>query len=78
MPTIINQDGFSVRIRTNDHEPMHVHIFKADGEAKINIENAEVVRIWNMSAKDVRKAEIVVAENAEVLAKKWCEIHERR
>ncbi len=76
MPTIINQAGFSVRIRTNDHEPMHVHVFKADGEAKINIENAEVVKIWNMSAKDVKKAEEIVSENSEMLAEKWREIHE--
>jgi Domain of unknown function (DUF4160) len=78
MPTIINQEGFSVRIRTNDHEPMHVHVFKADGEAKINITSGEVVKVWKMSAKDVKKAEEIVSENAEILAEKWREIHEAR
>ncbi len=78
MPTILNIDGFSVRIRTNDHKPTHVHIFKANGEAKINILNAEVVKVWNMSAKDVKKAEIIVSENAEMLVVKWGEVHDAR
>jgi Domain of unknown function (DUF4160) len=78
MPTILNQNGFSVRIRRNDREPMHVHVFMADGEAKININSAEVVKVWKMSAKDVRKAEEIVSENSELLAEKWREIHEAR
>jgi hypothetical protein len=50
--------------------------FKADGEAKININSAEVVKVWKMSAKDVKKAEEIVSENAGMLAENRRKIHE--
>ena len=37
MPTVLRQDGFEFVIYTNDHEPMHVHAYKGDGEAKIEL-----------------------------------------
>ncbi len=37
MATVLRKDGFSVRIYTNDHLPSQVHVFKAGGEAKINL-----------------------------------------
>ncbi|MBW4570992.1 MAG: DUF4160 domain-containing protein [Tolypothrix carrinoi HA7290-LM1] len=36
LPPKADKDGFSVRIYPNDHLPSHVHVFKAEGEAKIN------------------------------------------
>ena len=37
MPTVLRLDGFEVRIYLNDHEPAHVHVFRAGGEAKIKL-----------------------------------------
>jgi histidinol phosphatase-like PHP family hydrolase len=34
MPTILRQDGFAICINTDDHEPPHVHVFKAGVEVK--------------------------------------------
>lgn len=38
MPTLIRQDGFDVRMYFDDHDPPHVHVFKAGGQAKITID----------------------------------------
>lgn len=60
MPTIIRRDGFQVVIWTNDHEPMHVHIFKAGGELAVNLGDSNtavsVRDNFGMSNKDERKA----------------------
>ena len=80
MPTVLNKDGFSVRIYFNDHLPSHVHVFNAGGEAKINIgsetERPSLIQIWNMNDKDVEKALKLVIEHQVKLLEKWREIHE--
>ena len=75
MPTILRLEGFEFRIWTNDHEPPHVHVFKGDGQAKIEIESAEVVRLWNMRRQDVRRAEAIVNENRLIFLEAWRQIH---
>ena len=57
---------------------MHVHVFK-QGELIINLgddENAVFVRENNgMSARDERRALIIVGDNQEFLQMKWQEIY---
>lgn len=60
---------------TNDHEPPHVHAILRDGQAKIDIVNGEVIRVWNMRASDVRKAEEIVRENRDAFILGWRRIH---
>ncbi|MCL1464388.1 DUF4160 domain-containing protein [Argonema galeatum] len=79
MPTVLKKDGFSVRIYTNDHLPSHVHVFKAQGEVKINLgsetERPSLIQVLNMSNKDATKAlNLVIAHQLELLTK-WREIH---
>ena len=75
MPTVLRQDGFEFRVRTNDHAPPHVHAFRGGGEAKIEIETGDVMRVWNMRAADVGRAENIVRENRKKLLESWREIH---
>lgn len=80
MATILKKDGFLVRIYTNDHLPSHVHVIKADEEAKINLgnENQEpnfVTISANMSNKDAHKALELVTKHQLFLLQKWREIH---
>ena len=37
MATVLNIEGFTVRIWSKDHLPCHVHIFKGNGECVINL-----------------------------------------
>lgn len=79
MPTVLRKDGFNIRIYLNDHLPSHVHVFNAQGEAKINLgsetERPSLLQVWNMSDKDATKAlNLVIAHQIELIAK-WREIH---
>ncbi len=79
MPTVLRQDGFAVRIYTDDHEPMHVHVIRAEGELVINLgggQTAPWVRENNgMSARDERSALRIVGANQELLIAEWRRIH---
>jgi hypothetical protein len=79
MSTILNKDGFRVCIYPNDHNPAHVHVFKAGGETRIKIgsqgEAPKWITIHSMSDKDAIKALELVAENQADLLKKWQEYH---
>jgi hypothetical protein len=82
MPTVLKKDGFRVRIYFDDHLPSHVHVFNADGEAKINLGNETqrptfVTISAQMSNKNATKALKLVIENQKLLLQKWREIHEQ-
>lgn len=79
MPTMLRQDGFQFRIYTDDHEPMHVHVFKAGEELIINLGDertpVSVRENLGMSRKDERKALVIAGDNQEYLIERWREIH---
>ncbi|NJN61100.1 MAG: DUF4160 domain-containing protein [Coleofasciculaceae cyanobacterium RL_1_1] len=54
MPTILRQDGFAVRLYFNDHDPPHVHVFKAGGQAKIALGDGEQLP-WPMEVLTMDK-----------------------
>lgn len=75
MPTILRIDGFDVRINTADHEPAHVHVYKAEGMAKIYLEPVFIKSRAGMSAKVVSQAERIVTEHQAMLLEAWRKIH---
>jgi hypothetical protein len=81
MPTILKKSGFSVRIYLNDHEPAHVHVIKADGEARIKIKNEDGEPEWlsvsqKMSDKDANRALEIVKEHQSELLEQWWKYHD--
>lgn len=64
MPTVFRYKGFRFCYYSNDHFPVHYHIFYQDGEIIIDIiDNIIKIReIRKMKINDVRKA-IEIAEN---------------
>ena len=76
MPTVIRYAGFGVRIYTLDHPPPHVHVFKAGAVVKIDLETCQVLEIMGtVSDRDVKRAEVLVAENVQILREEWIKIH---
>jgi hypothetical protein len=75
MPTPIRQAGFDVVIRTKDHEPPHVHVFKGGASAKIELEPIALVKESGMSKKDLRAAIAIVANHQASLLETWRRIH---
>lgn len=81
MPTVFRKDGFEFRIYFDDHIPAHVHVFKAGGEAKIDLGSEhkapELVAVYDMTIKDAKRALEIVLEHCADLLKRWEEIHGR-
>lgn len=79
MAEVLRQDGFSFRIRSNDHNPSHVHVFKAEEEAVIDIGDGDTApslqKNYNMSRKNAKRALSMVAKNQVYLLGRWRGIH---
>ncbi len=78
MPTLLhNVDGFDVIINTRDeHEPPHVHVWRAGNEAVINLGAQDTPPSiheikGNMSKKHVRKALSIIIEHQTSLIVQW-------
>jgi hypothetical protein len=79
MAEVWRQDGFSFRIRSNDHTPSHVHVHKAEAVLLIYIgdQNTDPSfrKNYGMSKKDAKKAIRIVAKKKTFLLTRWREIH---
>jgi hypothetical protein len=79
MPTVFRQEGFAIDVYTFDHEPAHVHIWKAGKEIVIDLgESAEAPSIREnngMKKNEVRKAYSLVEKNLVYLRQRWREFH---
>ncbi|MFT9222806.1 DUF4160 domain-containing protein [Gluconobacter oxydans] len=76
MPTLLRINGFRVVIYTADHEPMHVHVINAEGEAVIVIgRKARLIRSGGMKDRSIQNALEIVQDNAGMLAEAWETIH---
>ena len=76
MPTVLRESGFAVRIYTLDHPPPHVHVWKAGAVVKIDLATHEAIEIvGDISDRDVKRAERLVARNAARLKREWMKIH---
>jgi hypothetical protein len=79
MPTVLRVSGFRVVILfpPREHKPAHVHVISATGVVVITLANARegtpqlIRKIDGMSRADVRRAERIVAEHADVLWTEW-------
>ena len=79
MPTLLRQDGFDIRMYFDDHEPPHIHVFKAGGQAKIALGSSDVlpslILVQGMSAEEAKAAIAIVIEHQTYLLEKWEEYH---
>ena len=78
MPTVLREKGYRVVIYPNDHQPAHVHVFKAGGEIKVDISrlgNIQVITVVGMKSKEALIALKLVIEYQKFLLSKWEEIH---
>lgn len=82
MPTVLRADGFRVVINTNDHEPMHVHVYHGHGTTEgVTIfighptERPIVHEVKGMSDPDIARALAVVQRHQGWLITNWRLIH---
>ena len=75
MVRVLEDGGFVVHIWLNDHEPAHVHVYRAEGLAIIEVKSLRVRAAYDMKPKDVRRAIGIVSANQILLFRRWKEIH---
>lgn len=75
-PEILRLFGLKFYIYTRDHQPPHVHVVSADGEAKFIVgETVELDSNHGLKNKDIRLAESILEENKDIVAESWIKIH---
>ena len=79
MPTIARVGKLRIAIHLNDHDPVHVHVLGAGGEAKISLgargRKPRLVVNNGLTQADLAAALRVVDAKSSLLRRKWQEIH---
>lgn len=76
MPAVLIEGGFRVKINTDDHPPMHVHIWHQGNVLIVEFETEVIQRDnFGFSRRNERRALQLVAEHREFLVREWVSIH---
>ena len=81
MPTIVDRDGFKIRLLLppREHGPAHVHVYRAGGVAVIDLPDGahtlSVRKVSNMRDADVVAAFRLVEANVGLLLSAWRRYH---
>lgn len=80
MPTILQQEGFKIRIFVDDHEPPHVHARCDQALVVVNLAVAPgqvptIRTVKHASAETQRSALRIVMEHNDLLLEHWSRIH---
>ena len=80
MPTVLRESGFSFKIYTADHKPMHVHARYQGSEVLINLgsatESVSVRENRGLNEVQIRRAMRIASENQRFFIARWREIYE--
>lgn len=77
MPTLFILFGLRFFFYSNEHEPIHVHVRSADGEAKFRIEPLELIENKGLKSREITLAESIIDENMEVIKERWNEYFDK-
>ena len=77
MPTLLVQEGFKFFFYANEHLPMHVHVSKGSGYAKINLVKMEVADNCLKSA-ELKRAVAITNEHRDEFLERWNEFFYKR
>ncbi len=75
MGTVISVFGLRFVIFTLDHAPAHVHVIRDGAQTRITIETLEILGKNQLSFKDVKLAQAVIAENRDLFRAYWRSYH---
>ncbi|NCG04934.1 MAG: DUF4160 domain-containing protein [Bacteroidetes bacterium] len=71
MPTLFYAFGMRFFFYSNEHNPIHVHVRNADGEAKFSVVALSCIDNKGLKNKDLRLAKTLIEENKELILKAW-------
>lgn len=77
MPMVLRESGFDFKINTDDHEPMHVHIWHQGNLLIVNFDTAiEIRNNYGFNNNEARRAVRIVEAHQTYLQGRWREIHQ--
>lgn len=71
MPTVFIIFGFIFKYYSNEHEPIHIHVFKGDATAKYTITPVSLVENHGFKPSELKLIESIIEENKEIIAEHW-------
>ena len=77
MPTLFTLFGLRFMFYSDDHEPVHVHIFNAGREAKYNVQHVKMVYNHGFKKHELSLIESLVEENVDVITERWHEFFKK-
>ncbi len=77
MPTLLIEHGFKFFFYANEHDPMHIHVLKAEEFAKINLITLEVVNNYVKPAS-LKKAIVIARLHKNEFRRAWNEYFNKR
>lgn len=78
MPTILKVKGFRFFFWSKEEgEPMHIHVEKAEANAKVWLDPLNDAYFYGFSPKEIKEIREIINENIELFITKWKEFHER-
>lgn len=75
MSELFRMFGMRFLFWSREHEPIHVHVENADGEAIFNIlpDGVSLKENYKIKPKDLKLAESILEENKDLIIFKWKE-----
>lgn len=78
MPNVLFEQGLRMMIFTNDHEPMHVHVYCQGRGAVVEFDPiVKVRRNMGLTRHELRSAMTIIIDRREYLVQRWREIYEQ-
>ncbi len=78
VPRIFEKDGYIFFFYSNDHEPIHVHVRKGNGEAVFLVEDEVFLReSEGLKVAELAKAESLAEANRALIIRSWHEHFDR-
>lgn len=73
MPELFRMFGIRFYFYSREHEPIHVHVENADGEAKFEILPHGVIlkENYGLKPRDLKLAEAILEDNKELAISEW-------
>lgn len=76
MPTVFELFGIRYFFYAGDHEPIHIHLENADGNAKVYLEpEPKVDYNHGIKAKDIKKALKMIETYKDEIIESWSKHH---
>lgn len=73
VPTVFKIDGYRFFFFSDEHNPEHIHIEKADSYARIELDSLNITDSYNLNSKELKKLLKLVKENKNQLQGAWNE-----